>query len=1250
MANSAIFPIFLRAEYRNDGKGFSQFQSEAARAAQAAKREFQGVEAALDQALSRRRNASGSLDLGVDELRQAAAAQQQVATAAREVAEATKRAATANGQFDQSLSRSTRAAFELANAEERVSREMLAQVTALEAVQRELDQVASKTDLVTQANRRGQAASAGAVASQGALRTASVQAGQQLQDIVVQMEMGTRATTIFAQQVPQLAFALTGLQDSTNATQRRIGTLAAFLAGPWGAAVFAGTAILGPYIARLFEAGKAADQVKFSSDGLASAQGILGSAIDIATGRINQQSEALRNLAAAQILAGQVESARRQAELRTQLGTAAQERGERISGPLGLPILNVRPGAGIGSLDGFLRRPSESAAVVRSFLDGNTGASKAIDQLRALERAGKITQERLLDLSATIANLGVEQRNSEIFAASERLLQGNATGADRQLLLRPERGARSRGSGTAEGAQARELAQVQRLAESAAERVARINERFDAQPRMIDAAAQATRELDDIIADLEKRKPVNWEALVAEAQKAKGTIRQALAGPVEEVIELSRERLQIEGLIAQGQIDEALALREILRLQDQIGELTEDQKEDIRAQIRFEQERTRELRAQAELLDLQANVARQVATSLRDVLSGRSTDFFGDFRQAIQDLQGARLFEQFFGPAFRSLEQELAGNTPQGRANQAYVRAVNEAASTTTRLEGSLGRLSDAVDTAAARIAGGVPANDNLPTAGSPWAMVRMAALGAAGIGGGITVLGNRPQPVEFAQRSVREIAEEIAKATVKPGVELLSRLIGRELAGAVGAIAAGVIAGQARAGTTGAVLGGLEQLTGQIKGLENVSKVFGKALGGAETGTQVAGITKAIGLPSNSTGAQIGGAIGQFIPIPGGDIIGAVVGNFLGALVAGIPKGSATVNGSSVLGVVGNRGSLRDAASDLGSRVNDVVANVARQLGGRVGAASSPVSIGMREEDFRVDPTGRGTTRVAGGAIDFGKDQEAAVRFAAQTLIERGVIAGIKDSEQRLLRAGKSLEDGIRDVLDFRGVFDRLKEIRDPVGFAVERLNRDFERMIELFDRASASAEEFAKLRDLYDLERARAIEDANERITGALSRLLSDLRIGDNGLSLRSRRANALGQFEGLAARVAAGDSTAFDDFADISKQLLDIERQLFGSTQSYFDRLAQITALTEKAVADQTNVTSMAAAQGSPFPERAEIVRGIDIMTNELASRLDAIIANQIAVAQIAQRGPSSNGSGGASGGGLVDFGFVPAVANF
>lgn len=1229
MAQSAIFPIYLRAEYK--GQGLQDFVRSAGEAASKARREFEGVGAALDRALKSRAQ-GGPLDLGVEEMRRAAQAQQQIAQTAREVAAATARAATEGGRFNATLAGSTAAANALAMAEERAAAEAFEHVLALEAVQRELDKTASRSTALVQAGRT-------VTQMTGAQRAGMQQLSFQLNDVATMYALGARPMQIFASQAGQVTQAI---QMVTGGTSR----LAAFLGGPWGLALTSATIVLTPFIARLFDTSTESDKAGKATQTLADKLDLAKVSYELAIEAAREYNAEVERSAQTSLQAARAAAINAETVLKTAEAKLLEaEATSRLiaattptSGNLGRNVGN--------SADDRAQTLRGQIAAARERL-GNARFDVATEQAAILSDPAKAIKERFAVAREEVRGLGLDVEKT-----TARLVELNRQEEAALKALKPARGKSDR-SAAAEARRAlREQNALARFADQAGERIARINSQFDAQPRLIDAAAQATRELDGIMAQLEKRKPANFAAMIADAEKAKETIREAVARPFQEVMRLSEQRLEVERLIAAGRIDEAVALQEILRLEQQIGFVSEQQREDIRDQIRFEQEKTRELRAQADLLAAQANVARIVADDLRDLLSGRSTDFFGNFRQALLDLQGGRLFEQFFGPAFRSLEQELAGNTPQGRANQAYIREVEKTAAATERVGRSAVTLAEEFDRAFGIISGATSraANDNGPAiaaAGSPWAMVRMAALSAAGIGAGITVNGMRQPPAELAQKSLKELAREISREAVKPGVELLSRLIGRELAGSVGRVAAGVIEGQARAGKVGGVLGGLEQLTGNIKGLEGVSKVLGKALDGAQTGTTVNAIGNALGLRGSEIGAQIGGAAGAFIPIPGGDIIGAIAGNFLGALISGIPKGSATINGVGVNSVVGNRGSLREAASGLGGNVNDMVSEIARRLGGRVSAAAAPVSIGIRDGDFRVDPTGRGTTRVKGGAIDFGGDQEAAVRFATQLLIERGVIAGIKASEQRLLQAGKTLEDGLRDILDFRNVFDRLKEIRDPVGFAVERLNREFERLIDLFERAGASAEEFADLRDLYDLERARAIEEANNRIVGSLRGLLGDLTIGNSGLSLRSRQQNALTQFDALAARVAAGDTTAFDDFADISKQLLDIERQLFGSTQSYFDRLAQITALTERAVADQTNITSIASAQGSPFPDRAEINRSIDIQTQELASRLDAIIANQIT---IASRGPSSGAGGGGGGGGLVDFGAFSAVANF
>jgi hypothetical protein len=1230
---SGVFPIYLRAEYRGDG--LRDFVNQAGAAAQQAKREFEGIATAIDQALSRQRNTSGSLDLGVDEMRQALMVQKQVAAAAREVAEAAQRASVANGQFDASMGRAAQAALALADAEDKATREMLEQVNALEAVQRELNKTKSATDSVIASQRQGTTARGNVINSVRAERTAFIQLGQQLQDISIQTQMGTDAFLIFGQQVPQIAFALTGLEASANKTKAAIGRFATFMSGPFGTLIFIGIAALGPLVAKLFESADAADASAKAQRSLAEVLADTAASYDdvlTALQDYNREQEKSREVTLRSLIT-QAEQIRKNYDEAISIrektkALIADLAVQTQSGAFGAaPEAMAGIGATLSTLDGSIERQDATIAELRA------SARNTVVQIST--ELAEINSD-----AAKRIRLGFEEMRNQAIASisdskalTERLTRLNIAEKAQLDALKPGRTRRG-----PRDTSARDQAVMDRFAEQSAERVLRINERFQQQGQLVQQATQATRELDRVISEINRRMSLaknltkaqadEFARIKDEAEQAKNVIEAALLLPLQEARVESERRIQVQTLLAKGQADEAAALQATFQLEQQFGkeavlrrdiqklllagekesaallerrleQLISD-KQELRDIVLIEQQRTRELVRQQALIEAQGEVVRTVANDLKSLLSGRSTDFFGNFKQALLDLQGARLFEDLFGPAFEALQQELNGNTPQGRANQAYVEQVEKTADTTERLEQALGSLATAVDAAAGRLTGDGAANDNE-----------------------IFVPGRKNEPVEFQRKSIKEIAEEIAKATVKPGVELLSRLIGRELAGAVGDIAAGVIAGQVRGGTPGAVLGGLEGLTKNIKGLEGVTAALGDALGGAETGTQVAGITKALGLPSNATGAQIGGAIGKLTGIPGGDIIGAIAGNFLGALIAGIPKGSATVNGVGVTSVVGNRSSLREAAGDLGSGVNDVIANVARQLGGRIGAVANGVSIGVRDGDFRVDPTGRGTTRVKGGAIDFGDDQEAAVRYAAQLLIERGVIAGIKASEQRLLQAGKTLEEGLRDVLDFRSVFDRLRAIRDPVGFAVEQLNREFERLIDLFTRAGASAEEFNDLRDLYDLERARAIEDANSRIIGSLQKLLNDLTIGDSGLSLRTRRANALDQFNGLASRVQAGDTTAFDDFADISKQLLEIERQLFGSTQSYFDRLAQITSLTQQAVADQTNITSIAAAQPSPFADRVEINRSIDTMNADVTGWLQAINDNLIAIGSNANR---------------------------
>ncbi len=1175
--------------------------------------------------------------------RRAAAAQEALAASAAQLRSQLDPMFAAQQRFDQELAR----ADDLLRAGAITTREYAAAQQLARDNLRQAAQAATQTAEATERVRKvGTTATQSVINSQRASRTAFIQLGQQLQDVAVQAQMGTNAFLIFGQQAPQAAFALSGLAESANKTQRAIGNVATFLSGPWGAAIFVGVAALGPLVNKLLETEKAAELAKTGADNLAAAQSVLGGVFDEVSGKIKTQNELL-------LLNARLTALNLQSEALAKRASAANT------------FRSAQTSTGFDSLfgGGISDSAAARAGVAPRQSRGQTNAKQARDLLEGVF-SGRISADEALKRSARMDFAGTGATREEFQQAiidrafsrdAERvakLINDSLDSGNLSPQLRRDRGgrgsgggSRSRGGGSGGGASG-QADQLARFADQAAEQIQRINERFDEQPRLIDAAAQATRQLDAIIADLEKRKPLGFEQLVQDAEAAKRVVNEALVRPIELIRQESEQRLAIEEALAAGQIDRAAALQEIFRLEQQIGLLNDEQREDIEDIVVREQQRLRVLRDQQAVFNAQLDVLGTVRRDLTDILSGRSTDFFGNFRQALQDLQGARLFEAIFGQTFRDIENELQKNTPQGRANAAYAEQVQRTADATEQVGDAAISLAEEFDRAFGILRGGNfgAANDN--GGFNPRALMAQVGLELAGQGG-ITVRGNRPSRTEIARGSVIDLAKRISDGIGASIGAQLEDVLGPRFAGMLGEVIGGFVAGKTLGGTTGGILGGLEGLAKNIKGLEGVASALGKAGEGAAIGSQIAGLGKALGIKGSTTGAQIGGAIGSFIPIPGGNIIGAIAGNIIGGLFKKTPRASATIGGAGgslgITSLTGTSGSLRDAAGNLGNSVLETINRIAEQLGATVNAGAGSVSIGQRKGNLRVDTQGRGVTKIGNGAIDFGEDAEAAIAFAVRDLIQDGVITGLRQSEQNLLRAAKDIEEGMRDVLTFRSVFDRLLEIRDPIAFATQQIDREFDRLRDVFTRANATEAEFADLAALKEIERARAIEDATDRIVGSLRELLDDLRMGDNGLSLRDRRSNTLSRFDALAARVAAGDSTAFDDFADISRQLLDIERQLFGSTQAYFDRLNQVTTLTERAISGQANVSPIGAAVPSAADESASIARAIESTSAEQVSLLRAINDNLItALSPVARPG--------VSGGGRFDYPLPAMIQNF
>jgi hypothetical protein len=100
--------------------------------------------------------------------------------------------------------------------------------------------------------------------SSAAAANASRNMGRQIADVGAQLASGQSPFLILAQQAPQMADALA---DSGGKAAK----VAAFFAGPWGAAILAAASVVGVLIGKMYEAGEAADKTKPKIDNLTNA-------------------------------------------------------------------------------------------------------------------------------------------------------------------------------------------------------------------------------------------------------------------------------------------------------------------------------------------------------------------------------------------------------------------------------------------------------------------------------------------------------------------------------------------------------------------------------------------------------------------------------------------------------------------------------------------------------------------------------------------------------------------------------------------------------------------------------------------------------------------------------------------------------------------------------------------------------------------------------------------------------------------
>lgn len=407
----------------------------------------------------------------------------------------------------------------------------------------------------------------------------------------------------------------------------------------------------------------------------------------------------------------------------------------------------------------------------------------------------------------------------------------------------------------------------------------------------------------------------------------------------------------------------------------------------------------------------------------------------------------------------------------------------------------------------------------------------------------------------------------------------LLSALFG----GGSGGGAGGTLAGLLQKAPGGGIGGGMPKDGAAGAGLwDSLSSVLSSGQGGAASGAGgLAGMAGSIGqaMPYAAAAMAAGQLMNKVLGIkdPTGGLLGP-----LGALAvnAFIPskRGSATVgfNPYGELGVTSTRGNSDKriaAATDLAGGLTDTLSRIADALGGDLRSVSG-ISFGVREGNFRLDPSGRGITKTKNGAIDFGEDQEAMIREGVRLMLERGVVDGISQASKNILASGQDLERAIEKAAMIEDIPRQLAARLDPVGAQLDKLIEKWTKTIAALKEGGASAEQMADAQKLYKLELEETKATAREA-SADLRAFQESLNFGSSSpYSLRDQESMARAALQPFLDKIGAGEAIDQGAYQEAASGWLEIERQLYGSTAKFFDAMDVVQAATSKAIATIDN----------------------------------------------------------------------------
>jgi uncharacterized protein (TIGR02594 family) len=1192
---------------------------------------FNEIQRLASKALAAQPTSTGSLDLGVEQYRQAATAAQQRALALREVASAAEVAAREEGDLSENMRVSLQAYRAAAIEAENLARERLQEANSMEILQNVMNRTKSSALALNQAQDSVTRGTRGA-------GMASIQASQQLQDFLIQVQGGQAVLTAFAQQGSQMAFVLAQGEG-------KLAKYAALLAGGWGAAVLGGITLLGMFSDKLFDTGTALEKATADLEKNQKQTALTRQAHELWEKSIGGLIEALDNLNDKTLHVN--ESSRQAAEraineAETTIRLAQAKRTATIE-ILNQTIAYEKLETAMARVD----RPAPTASAIAA--DAQKKILDLEEQIRQLT-AGidkgqqsltelKIARDRMEVAAATDAVTRANQKYKDsVDALTEAFRKSKQTGADEATYKRDlaaaeklrqaeidaaqdaERAGRSGADGSKiEGARLLSAAQgysgLSETGDNAALQALFRQANVNVDPKMVAWCAAfvnavlATQGLPGT-GSLSARSFLNYGSAVDKPEPGDIVILKGAAGAGSGHVGFFAGMAGTNGIRVTGGNQGNMVSTETFKSSDVLGFRRAPTDASVYAeQAKQEEAANKAAHDMIESLQQQIDKGKQLA-QIGD-LRRQGLDLEADIAQAILDVD--------------SQHSDIAGKTVD--------EIVKQTGATREQAQAQLDLLKILEDQATARVKADHADADAKKHAADFKAMVDQAAEDGEREMEKLAEL--RKQQVselaDFYETAFRDGADGIWKDFKDQGRRIIAEIAAQwtlallngqqtSLSGVLGQLSSAGGTNFGFAGNTAlgilSKIGGATSVThlgtfgtdtGESASPWNevipttsepkIGSSGGGLLGSAGTGwaglaITAAGLAIGSAVGSNS-GAQLGSAAGAAIGsvIPGiGTVIGSVVGSILGGVLGGLfsstKKGTATIGIDSgdlaVTQTTGNSDKRITAASDAAGQVIDALNQIADALGGDVTGTPS-VSIALRNKSWRVDSSGTGQTQLSDPTVtDFGDDSEAAIKAAIIDSLNDGVIGGISEASKRILAAGKDLDKSIQKALLIESIPKLLKEHLDPLGAAIDDLNDRWKDVWDALKEGAATTEQMTQAQQLYNLElqdvkdQYKDVQTAAEDAAASLKDFLDSLNFGSSSpYSLRDQETAAKAALQPFLDKIYSGQDIDQQAYESAARSFLDIEKQLYGSTSQFFDQMNMIQAATNQAIAKLDSV---------------------------------------------------------------------------